>query len=125
MTTKNFEISHSFIGGYKKKDVDDYCAHLKNILEDTQNELNSIRQTLEYVQQENADLEKKLEKAEVYYRGLWEKCKVQEATLDRQHQLLTQLTSKSQPLKQVSQKISQWKQKSIGLLNIGGDRNID
>ena len=117
MKPHDFEISNSFMGGYKKKDVDAYCRYLKSLLETKQKELADLQQELACIQQEKQALEDKLDKAEVYYRALWEKAKAQEDTLNRQHQLLVQLTDKNPSIAQLSRKLEEWKKKSFELLN--------
>lgn len=118
----DFNVSSNFFGGYNKKEVDDYCNYLRNLLEDSRKEQEAIRQELNNALEENGVLEKKLAEAEGCYRGLWEKCQGQEDALSRQHQLLVQLTDKNQPIQPISQRLDQWKKKYIDPLNIGGGK---
>ena len=128
MKTKDFEISSSLFGGYKKKDVENYCKQLRDLLEHAKFEQVELQKRYNHIQQANLDLESQLAKAEVAYRGLWDKSKMMEATMNRQHQLLIQInSSKGRPFRNLGKIIEDLKNKhfSFNLLQIGGAKEDD
>ncbi|MCL2864911.1 MAG: hypothetical protein FWE25_05155 [Lachnospiraceae bacterium] len=122
MKTKSFEISNTFLGGYKKKDVDAYCNHLKDLLEDTTDKYEDLQQRYNQILEERALLENQLDKAEIAYRGLWEKSKVLEDTINKQHYYFLQATTsnKKQPFKNLYKQLERFRKLPIGLPQLGG-----
>jgi len=116
MSSHDFEISAAIFGGYKKKDVESYCAKLKTLLEEGIAEQQKQQKNYLQLLEEKKGLEAQMEKVEFAYRGLWDRCKLLEETVNRQHQLLAQIKPrKKKPFQNLYDKLERLRMQLIGL----------
>lgn len=87
MEEREFEITSNIFGGYNKKKTKEYLHELETLLKETQKELDEA-------EARNKKLTEKLAEAENCYRVLWERSKLQEDNLKRQHEMLKEFTKK-------------------------------
>lgn len=81
MEKKEYEITSNLFGGYNKKRTDAYIVQLQNMIEESQEESDVLRE-------EKEELTQKLAEAENCYKVLWERSKGQEETMKAQEEAL-------------------------------------